>query len=215
MVTRGFNQNKPSNIKSHLRLPSNGSDSGSSRLGHKAPVPRIMLPSSVYLDMLNLAYFAIHNGFGSEGLKLARAIEYRAKYDSVPTVILVSRAVTQLAESSGGNIVEAPAITVATPSVLTKNMITNASFRTKKLEGDIPRVETEDEAATGERMGVISEEAETEVEKSNKNKENEAVVDGVDKVNIADKIKAKMENVRDNVRIPTRKKEKEREKDKD
>ena len=72
------------------------------------------------------------------------------------------------------------------------------------MEGDIPRVETEDEAATGERMGVISEEAETEVEKSNKNKENEAVVDGVDKVNIADKIKAKMENVRDNVRIPTR-----------
>ena len=42
------------------------------------------------------------------------------------------------------------------------------------------------------------------MDKSNRIKENEAVVDGVDKVNIADKIKAKMENVRDNVRIPTR-----------
>ena len=31
-------------------------------------------------------------------------------------------------------------------------------------------------------MGVISEEAETEVEKSNKVKDNEAVVDGADKV---------------------------------
>ena len=31
-------------------------------------------------------------------------------------------------------------------------------------------------------MGVISEEAETEVEKSNKVKDNEAIVDGVDKV---------------------------------
>ena len=44
-------------------MPSNGSDSGS-RLGYKAPVTRIMLPSSVYLDMLNLAYFAIYNGYG-------------------------------------------------------------------------------------------------------------------------------------------------------
>ena len=72
------------------------------------------------------------------------------------------------------------------------------------MEGDIPRIETDEDAANGERMGVISEEAETEVDKSNRIKENEAVVDGVDKVNIADKIKAKMENVRDNVRIPTR-----------
>merc|ERR1719228_866867 len=109
--------------------------------------------------------------------------------------------------------VEAPHI--STPSQLTKNMITNASFRTKKLEGDIPRIETDEDAANGERMGVISEEAETEMDKSNRIKENEAVVDGVDKVNIADKIKAKMENVRDNVRIPTRKKEKEKEREKD
>merc|ERR1719228_1731553 len=109
--------------------------------------------------------------------------------------------------------VEAPHI--STPSQLTKNMITNASFRTKKLEGDIPRIETDEDAANGERMGVISEEAETEMDKSNRIKENEAVVDGVDKVNIADKIKAKMENVRDNVRIPTRKKEKEKEKEKE
>ena len=76
--------------------------------------------------------------------------------------------------------------------------------RTKKLEGDIPRVEADDEAAAGERMGVISEEAETETERTNKIKDGEAVADGVDKVNIAEKIKAKMENVRDNVRIPTR-----------
>ena len=77
-------------------------------------------------------------------------------------------------------------------------------FRTKKLEGDIPRIETEEDAANGERMGVISEEAETEIDKTNRMKDNEAVVDGVDKVNIADKIKAKIVDVRDNVRIPTR-----------
>ena len=64
LCSRGFSQDKSRSIKTHLRLPSNGSDSGSSRLGHKAPVSRIMLPSSVYLDMLNLAYFAVYNGFG-------------------------------------------------------------------------------------------------------------------------------------------------------
>jgi len=175
-------------------------------------VTRIPLCPTVFLEMLHLAYFAIFNGYGSVGTQLVRDIEFRGRHDSLANVLMVSRAVLQIATRATGS-VEAPHI--STPSQLTKNMITNASFRTKKLEGDIPRVETEDEATTGERMGVISEEAETEVEKSNKNKENEAVVDGVDKVNIADKIKAKMENVRDNVRIPTRKKEKEREKDKD
>ena len=34
--------------------------------------------------------------------------------------------------------------TIAAPTQLSKNMITNASFRTKKLEGDIPRVEDEE-----------------------------------------------------------------------
>ena len=72
------------------------------------------------------------------------------------------------------------------------------------MEGDIPRIETEEDAANMERMGVISEEAETDVDKTNRIKDNEAVVDGVDKVNIADKIKAKIVDVRDNVRIPTR-----------
>merc|ERR1712013_727134 len=118
--------------------------------------------------------------------------------DSLANVLLVSRAVLQLATRATGS-VEAPHI--STPSQLSKNMITNASFRTKKLEGDIPRIETE--------------EAETDVDKTNRIKDNEAVVDGVDKVNIADKIKAKIVDVRDNVRIPTRKKEKEKEREKD
>ena len=161
----------------------------------------------------------------SEGLKLARAIEYRAQYESVPTVILVSRAVTQLADSSGGNIVEAPAITVATPSVLTKNMITNASFRTKKLEGDIPRVENDEDAKlAAEKMGMIAEEAEADVERMNKMnlKEGQDALDGEhgeNKVKIGEKFKAKMENVKENVkenvRLPIRKKDKDKDKEKE
>ena len=154
----------------------------------------------------------------SEGMKLARAIEHRAKYECVPAVVLVSRAVAQLAASSGGNLEEAPALTVATPSVLTKNMITNASFRTKKLESDINRVENdEDMEKEKEKMGAIAEEAEADVERLNRMniKEGQDNIDGADKVKIAEKLKAKMENVRDNVRIPIRKKDKDKDKDKE
>ena len=113
-------------------------------------------------------------------------------------------------------VVETPQI--ATPSVLTKNMITNASFRTKKMEGDIPRVDNgEEENNFGEKMGMILEEAEAEVERMNKlnMKEGQDNPDGIDKVNMADKLKAKIENVRDNVRIPIRKKDKDKDKDLD
>ena len=136
----------------------------------------------------------------------------------MPSVILVSRAVSQLAASSGGNLVEAPALSVATPSVLTKNMITNASFRTKKLESDINRVENdEDMEKEKEKMGAIAEEAEADVERLNRMniKEGQDNIDGADKVKIAEKLKAKMENVRDNVRIPIRKKDKDKDKDKE
>ena len=150
-----------------------------------------------------------------EGIKLSRDIEYRAKYECVPGVVLVSKAVSQLAATSGGTMaVETPQI--ATPSVLTKNMITNASFRTKKMEGDIPRVDNGDEENNlGEKMGMILEEAEAEVERMNKlnMKEGQDNPDGIDKVNMADKLKAKIENVRDNVRIPIRKKDKDKDRD--
>jgi len=206
MVTRGFNINK----KTHSRNRSYGSESG--LRSPRAYVTRISLCPTVLLEMVHLAYFSIFNGYGSVGTQLARDVEFRGRHGSLANVLLVSRAVLQLATRATGS-VEAPHI--ATPSQLTKNMITNASFRTKKLEGDIPRIETEEDAANGERMGVISEEAETEMDRANRVKDNEAVVDGGDKVNIADKIKAKLETARDNVRIPTRKKEKERDKEKE
>ena len=171
--------------------------------------------------MLSLAYFAIFNNCGMVGLQLSKDIEFRARHDSYANVIIVSKAVSQLASSSSA-LIEAPPI--STPSVLTKNMITNASFRTKKLECDIPRVESEEDGANlnPDKMGIIAEEVEADVERINKLnlKENSSDnPDGADKVKIAEKIKAKMENVRENVRenvkIPIRKKEKDKDKDKE
>ena len=149
------------------------------------------------------------------GLQLSKDIEFRARHDSYANVIIVSKAVFQLASSSSARI-EAPPI--STPSVLTKNMITNASFRTKKLESDINRVENdEDMEKEKEKMGAIAEEAEADVERLNRMniKEGQDNIDGADKVKIAEKLKAKMENVRDNVRIPIRKKDKDKDKDKE
>lgn len=218
LVLRGFDQRK-SSYKSHQRNRSYGSEPGP-RTGARPPHSRIFLPSAVYLDMLSLAYFAIFNNCGMVGLQLSKDIEFRARHDSYANVIIVSKAVSQLASSSSARI-EAPPI--STPSVLTKNMITNASFRTKKLECDIPRVECEEDSANlnSDKMGIIAEEVEADVERINKLnlKENTDNPDGADKVKIAEKIKAKMENVRENVRenvkIPIRKKEKDKDKDKD
>ncbi len=38
---------------------------------------------------------------------------------------------------------------ISTPSQLSKNLITNASFRAKKLEGDIPRIPGDGEMEGG------------------------------------------------------------------
>ena len=90
---------------------------------------------------------------------------------------------------------------ISTPSQLSKNIITNASFRTKKLEGDIPRVEEEEGAgggSEGSKMAPITEEEEN-VQEGKKSKDKDAD-------NIADRIKAKMENVK----FPMKNKLKER-----
>ena len=62
ILCRGFEQRKPG-YRSHQRNRSSGSEPGH-RLGARTPQSRIFLPSAVYLDMLNLAYFAIFNQCG-------------------------------------------------------------------------------------------------------------------------------------------------------
>lgn len=199
MVTRGFHTSTVR--KSHRRNTSYGSDSGVR--SPRNSQTRIALHSGVYLELLQLSYFAIFNGYPSVGVQLVKDIEFRGRHDSLANVLLVSRAVLQLASRATGSPQEPH---MATPSQLTKNMITNASFRTKKMEADIARVEIEED---GERMGVISEEQEQD-EKPPGSQEKANGPD--DKVNIADKIRAKMENVKENVRMPDgmriRKKEK-------
>lgn len=211
IVSRGFNIVRRNN-KSHRRQHSYGTDPG--MRSPRPPPVRIPLSSQILLEMLQVAYVAIFNGYVNVGQSLVRDIEFRARYESLATVMLASRSVTNVAPLAT-SAVEQP--TIAAPTQLSKNMITNASFRTKKLEGDIPRVETEDgtslEASRPNAMTVISEEAEEQLvsgEKKHdgKQKDKDKDKDKDNEINIADKIKgykAKMENV-----IPIRKKDKER-----
>ena len=60
------------------------------------------------------------------GCQLVRHVELRGRRDCLAEVLLVSRAVLQLSTTATPSI-DPPHI--STPSQLTKNMITNASFR--------------------------------------------------------------------------------------
>jgi len=204
MVNRGFSI---SGIKkTHRRNQSYGSDSGIRSPRMTLP-SRIPLCSAVLLEMLHLGYFAIFNGYGTVGAQLARDIEFRGRHESLANVLLLSRAVLKLSSSASAS---GETTHISTPSQLTKNMITNASFRTKKLDGDIPKVESDDEVVV-EKMGVISEEREGQLVGEPPIDKRLPGVQGQESSNITDKFKAKMENMRDNVRIPIRKKEKEKE----
>jgi hypothetical protein len=136
MITRGFNVGPR---KGHRRNLSYGSDAGvrSPRL-----LPnRLHLSSSLLLELLQLGHWAVFNQCYSVGMHLIRDIEFRARHSSMDSVLLVSRALLQMAPN-GPSVEEQRYI--STPSQLSKNIITNASFRTKKLEGDIPRLEEDD-----------------------------------------------------------------------
>jgi len=205
IVIRGFD--KFSRNKSHGRQHSYGTEQGvrSPRL----PTVRIPLSSQILLEMLQVAYVAIFNGYVRVGLDLVRDIEFRARYETLPTVILVARSVNNVAPLATAAVSQP---TIAAPTQLSKNMITNASFRTKKLEGDIPRVEDEEGQTNGDNprpnaMTVISEEAEEQLTTGDKRQDGKQK-DKDSETNIVDKMKGYKEKLEN--KIPIRKKDKER-----
>ncbi|XP_023339775.1 hyccin-like isoform X2 [Eurytemora carolleeae] len=179
MITRGFNFGTK---KGHRRNLSYGSDSG---MRSPRVLPnRLHLSSALLLEILQIGHWAIFNQCFGVGMHLIRDIEFRARHSSMDSVLLVSRALLQMAPN-GPSIEEQRYI--STPSQLSKNIITNASFRTKKLEGDIPRLEDDEGPSSLEsKMTIITEEEEEGGQETRK---------GRDMENIADKIKARMENV--------------------
>uniref|UniRef100_A0A1B0CU24 Uncharacterized protein n=1 Tax=Lutzomyia longipalpis TaxID=7200 RepID=A0A1B0CU24_LUTLO len=104
------------------------------------PLPRIPVSASFLLELLQAVYFAMFNEFASVAIQTIDDIHNRACYEMFPETILVTNAVrNSLHVNPSGQPSDGPmGISVAlTPSTTTvtvsKSMITNASFRAKKL----------------------------------------------------------------------------------
>ncbi|KAK7862737.1 hypothetical protein R5R35_002509 [Gryllus longicercus] len=160
LVTQGFN--KPG----HHQRSSYGSDSSFvPRL-----LPRIPVSSQFLLEFVNALYFAMFNGFSYIATQALEDIYNRACYECFAEVVLVTNAIrNSLQVNPSGQPGDGPmgisvALSPATTTVPTvsKSMITNASFRTKKLPDDIPIQEPKDDAGGdgNKNLGSISEEQE-------------------------------------------------------
>ncbi|XP_036331705.1 hyccin [Rhagoletis pomonella] len=139
LVNQGFS-------KQHAHRISYGSDS-SGTLVPKSITPRIPLSSSFLVELVHAIYFAMFNGFGTVAIQTLDDIHHRACFEMYTELILVTSAVrNSLHANPSGQPSDGPmglsvALTPATTTVTTaisKSMITNASFRTKKLPDDIP-----------------------------------------------------------------------------
>ncbi|PBC26856.1 Hyccin [Apis cerana cerana] len=134
LVTQGFM--KPG----HHQRSSYGSESSFvPRL-----LPRIPVSSQFLLEFLHAVYFAMYNDCWYLGTQAVEDIHNRACYETYPDVMLVTNAIRNSAttgssgQPSDGPIGISVALSPATATAtVSKSMITNASFRTKKLPDDL------------------------------------------------------------------------------
>ncbi|KYM97731.1 PREDICTED: hyccin isoform X2 [Cyphomyrmex costatus] len=134
LVTQGFM--KPG----HHQRSSYGSESSFvPRL-----LPRIPVSSQFLLEFLHAVYFAMYNDCWYVGTQAIEDVHNRACYEAYPNVMLVTNAIRNSASSgapgqpSDGPIGISVALSPATTTpTISKSMITNASFRTKKLPDDL------------------------------------------------------------------------------
>ncbi|XP_057321122.1 hyccin isoform X2 [Microplitis mediator] len=154
LVTQGFS--KPG----HHQRASYSESSFVPRL-----LPRIPVSNQFLLEFLHGIYFAMYNDCWYIGCQAVEDIHNRACYDCYPDVMLVTNAIRNSSSSGpsgllgdasvGISVALSPATTTPT---ISKSMITNASFRTKKLPDDIPIVAKEDVGTDKANLVSISEE---------------------------------------------------------
>lgn len=153
LVTQGFM--KPG----HHQRSSYGSESSFvPRL-----LPRIPVSSQFLLEFLHAVYFAMYNDCWYLGTQAVEDIHNRACYETYPDVMLVTNAIRNSANNGpsgqpsdgpiGISVALSPATATATVS---KSMITNASFRTKKLPDDIPIQETKEDSGGEGKSNLVS-----------------------------------------------------------
>lgn len=173
MVNQGFAK------VGHAHRPSYGNDPSSVTL---KPPPRIPMSSKLLLELLHATYFAMFNEFASAAIQTVDDIHNRACFEMFSDVIMVTNAIkNSLRTNPSGQPSDGPmgisvALSPATTSVvMSKSMITNASFRTKKLPDDIP-IQAEDGQG---HLTSINEDGEPDLQNSSRNSATRTSKDGL------------------------------------
>lgn len=151
LVTQGFTK------QGHHQRSSYGSESSFvPRL-----LPRIPVSTQFLLEFLHAVYFSMYNDCWYVASQAVEDIHNRACYEMYSDVMLVTNAIRNSSNSgpsgqpSDGSIGICAALSsVTTTPTISKSMITNASFRTKKLPDDIP-IQIVKEDTGGEGKGNL------------------------------------------------------------
>lgn len=169
VLIRVYNQNisimpqcsRASLCKMCSRLVNQGSAQANRRAPFEGPahstfMPKIFLTSQFLLELLQAIYFSMFNGLYSLGHQALSDVHRRAMQGMYTDVLLVTNAIKNSLESHpSGHPADGPmGISIAispttSTTTVSKAIITNASFRTKKLPDDIP-IPKEGESGTHE-----------------------------------------------------------------
>lgn len=159
LVSQGFTPT------GHAHRSSYGSDPVQAPITR--PPPRIPMSSNFLLELLHATYFAMYNEFATVATQTVEDIHQRAAFELYSDVLLVTNGIKHsLKNNPTGLPADGPmgisiALSPATTSVvMSKSMITNASFRTKKLPDDIPIIAGDDATTAGTQLTSINEDGE-------------------------------------------------------
>ncbi|XP_060517006.1 hyccin [Cylas formicarius] len=151
LVTQGFNCSSSGSARSSI--------TSASECSFQQPLsilPRIQVSSPLLIELLHIVYHGAER-CASGAVQALHDIILRATYETYSEVLLTGSAIKNLLESS-------PTVSVAPkPShthSISKSMITNASFRTKKLPDDIPIQDNQQQQQQEVPLDSITEEQE-------------------------------------------------------
>ncbi|EDV54965.1 hyccin [Drosophila erecta] len=176
LVNQGFTTKS-----GHGHRMSYGSDPATGVPFPKPSSPRIPLSAAFLIELVHAIYFAMFNGYGTIAIQTLDDIHNRAIYEMYSELILVTSAVRNSLHANpsgqpndgpmGLSVALTPSTTTVTTSV-SKSMITNASFRTKKLPDDIPiQVQDLTMPQAPQQLASVTEEAEPGSKESPSTKE--------------------------------------------
>ncbi|ODN04340.1 hypothetical protein Ocin01_02357 [Orchesella cincta] len=133
----------PMQLKTISKLVTQGFHQAGSQSRIQPPI-RVVLSSKLLIEMVHTVFFSVYNGAPTLAEQTLEEMSMRAEHQLWADAMLVCNAVRDYLKSS-----ELPVQVEV--SRFKKSIITNASFRTKKLPDDIPIVESDN--ATHEEPG--------------------------------------------------------------